>query len=231
MARPRSDIQERILLSAHARFLAEGVEAASLRNVAKDAETSIGMVYYYYTTKDDLFLAVVEETYQKILADLESILASRRTFQERLRGFYARIGAMPQAELEVARLIVREALTSHERRDRLLRRFLRGHLPLLMSAILEACASGEVDKDTHPLVVMSCTLGFAGAMTMLMQSGRAEVDAYVDPAAAPDFMRELLREFAAKFPGGDDLALQLSRFVVRAVSPSSEPGTSSSRGA
>jgi AcrR family transcriptional regulator len=231
MARPRSDIQERILLAAHARFLAEGVEAASLRNVAKDAETSIGMVYYYYTTKDDLFLAIVEETYQKILADLEGILAGQSSFQERLRGFYARIGAMPKAEQEVVRLIVREALTSHERRDRLMRRFLRGHLPLLMRAILEASAAGEVDEDTHPIVVMACTLGFAGAMTTLIQLARVEVDACIDPATAPDFMRELIHSFAAKVPRGDELAQQLSRFVVRAVSPSSAPDKSSSRGA
>jgi AcrR family transcriptional regulator len=80
VARPKSDIQERIVAAAHQRFLAEGVEATSLRNIAKDADTSIGMVYYYYTTKDDLFLAVVEETYQVILADLEQRLGAGDTF-------------------------------------------------------------------------------------------------------------------------------------------------------
>ncbi|HEY5959481.1 MAG TPA: TetR/AcrR family transcriptional regulator, partial [Polyangiaceae bacterium] len=172
MPRPRSDIQDRILLAAHTRFLAEGVEAASLRQIAKDAETSIGMVYYYYTTKDDLFLAVVEEIYQKFLEDLESIWASRHSFQERLCSFYARIGAMSKAEFEVLQLIIRESLTSHDRRKQLKQRFLRGHLPLLMRAILEAISNGEIERSLHPMVAMACTLGFTGASAMLMQVSR-----------------------------------------------------------
>ena len=61
MARPRSDIEPRIVHAARRRFLKEGVDGASLRTIARDAKTSIGMVYYYFPTKDDLFFAVVEE--------------------------------------------------------------------------------------------------------------------------------------------------------------------------
>ena len=45
MARPRSDIEPRIVHAARRRFLKEGVDGASLRTIAKDAGTSIGMVY------------------------------------------------------------------------------------------------------------------------------------------------------------------------------------------
>ena len=61
--------------AARERFLTEGVDGASLREIARDAGTSIGMVYYYFPTKDELFLAVVEEVYAKLLADLASALA------------------------------------------------------------------------------------------------------------------------------------------------------------
>jgi AcrR family transcriptional regulator len=44
MARPASDIQKRIFVAARARFLSEGVDGASLRQIAKDAGTNIGMV-------------------------------------------------------------------------------------------------------------------------------------------------------------------------------------------
>jgi AcrR family transcriptional regulator len=45
MARPASDIAPRIVHAARERFLFEGVDGASLRNIAKDAGTNIGMVY------------------------------------------------------------------------------------------------------------------------------------------------------------------------------------------
>ena len=58
MGRTPSDIAPRIVHAARRRFLSDGVEGASLRAIARDARTSIGMIYYYYPAKDDLFLAV-----------------------------------------------------------------------------------------------------------------------------------------------------------------------------
>jgi len=74
MARPRSDIAPRVVIAARERFLKDGVDGASLRAIAHDARTSIGMIYYYFPTKDDLFLAVVEQVYEKVLADMASAL-------------------------------------------------------------------------------------------------------------------------------------------------------------
>ena len=67
MARPGSDLRSRVVPAARARFLAQGVDGASLRSIADDAGTSIGMVYYYFKTKDDLFLAVVEDVYGELM--------------------------------------------------------------------------------------------------------------------------------------------------------------------
>ena len=44
MARPRSNIKERIVRAARAEFLKIGVEAASLRAIARRARTHLGMI-------------------------------------------------------------------------------------------------------------------------------------------------------------------------------------------
>ena len=62
MARPKSDIEPRIIHAARRRFLEDGVDGASLRKIAREAGTNIGMIYYYFPTKDDLFLAYVAGT-------------------------------------------------------------------------------------------------------------------------------------------------------------------------
>src|SRR6266545_901848 len=105
MARPRTDIAPRILHAARARFLAEGVDGASLRAIARAAGTSIGMLYYYFSSKDDLFLAVVEEVYGALLADLARALAPDAPVEERIAALYQRIAAMSDEELSVIRLV------------------------------------------------------------------------------------------------------------------------------
>ena len=107
MGRPRTDIKARVLHSARARFLADGVDGASLRTIAKDAGTSIGMVYYYYPTKDALFLDVIEEVYAKLLVDLEARLGGTAPLRDRLEAAFTRIGHASAEEVDVIRLVVR----------------------------------------------------------------------------------------------------------------------------
>lgn len=168
MARPRTDIAPRILRAARKRFLAEGVDGASLRTIARDAKTSVGMIYYYFPAKDDLFLAVVEERYANLLRELEQLLRAEGTTRSRLRSVFARLGALSPEELDVVRLIVREALVSSTRLDRLLERFSRGHLPLLLAAVTEGVQRGELVDDLPAPLLMIAVLG-AGVLPQIFR--------------------------------------------------------------
>lgn len=168
MARPRSDIGPRIVHAARRRFLAEGVDGASLRMIARDAKTSIGMIYYYFPTKDDLFFAVVEEVYQKILADLTTALATDVAVKERIRRVYERIGRMSKLELSVVQLIAREVLVSSNRLDRLIARFQKGHIPMIVQTLVEGVQNGTIDAGLPPAVLFLSTVA-VGAVPQVLR--------------------------------------------------------------
>ena len=156
MARPRSDIAPRILTAARQRFLEEGVAGASLRKIAEDAGTNIGMIYYYFPTKDDLFAAVLEEIYEGFLADFEAILDSEGPLDQRLRRLSTRIGEMSEPEFAVFRISVREALVSTDRLGKLADRFMRGHVPVILSALQKSVGAGELRRDIpFPMIVIA----------------------------------------------------------------------------
>jgi TetR/AcrR family transcriptional regulator len=161
MARPRSDIAPRILHAARARFLEDGVEGASLRRIAKEAGTSIGMVYYYHPTKDDLFLAVVEEVYAVLLEEIAASLSPEVTAEERIRRLVGRFGRMSADEFDILRLIVRELLVASPRVDKLVERFARGHIPLILGTLRDGMMSGELSTAHHPAVMAVATLALA----------------------------------------------------------------------
>ena len=170
MARPRTDIQPRILHAARARFLAEGVDGASLRAIARDAATSIGMVYYYFPTKDDLFVGVVEEIYAALMADLERLVGEHAGFVPRVEALYRRIAHMSPIEGDIVRLVVREALVSSERLARIIERFKRGHVPLLLRVVAEGRAEGVLTADV-PLPLMAiATAVLGGAPQMILRA-------------------------------------------------------------
>lgn len=182
MARPRSDIKERAVAAARERFLADGVDGTSLRAIARDAGTSIGMLYYYFPTKDDLFLGVVEQVYSRLLDDLSQILESEHDPEKRLEAVFRRMGGVSQRELEVIRLVVREALVSSERRDQLVERFLRGHVPLILGTLEEGVQAGRLRDDVPLPVLMMCAL----AMGVVPQLVRRQIGERGPLASAPE---------------------------------------------
>jgi AcrR family transcriptional regulator len=153
MGRPASGIRERLVEAARVRFLSEGVDGASLRDIAKDAETGLGMVVYYFPKKEDLFLAVVESVYAPLLSDILQRLGEMTGTRERLRGVVLRLAEASTRELEVLRLIAREAIGSTTRRRRILRRFMKGHIPHLMAVLTEGVERSELD-GAIPLPLM-----------------------------------------------------------------------------
>lgn len=200
MARPRSDIRPRIIQAARARFLTDGVDGASLRGIAQDAGTSIGMIYYYFPTKDDLFLGVVEDVYAGLLADLSVALDPSAPVEERLRNVYRRAGAMSEVEFMVIRIVIREALVSSARLERLMQRFARGHLPLLLQTVQQGMDEGVLTAR-HPLPVQIASIGVL--------------------AIFPQVIRRLLGQTSpvllAMLPEGEDLAATLADVLLHGL--------------
>jgi AcrR family transcriptional regulator len=202
MPRPRTDIQPRIVHAARARFLAEGVDGASLRTIAADAGTNVGMVFYYFPTKDDLFLAVVEEFYARLLQDLSRTLTGDASVRERLKRTFVRLGSATEDELDVVRLVAREALLSSERFKKVLARAQRGHLALLGTTLLEGVQRGEIDGSVPlPLLIVS-TLAMGGLPQMVRRAtgGQPLFSALPPPEPLAEVSAELLFRAIAPRP-------------------------------
>jgi AcrR family transcriptional regulator len=184
MPRPRTDIQPRVLRSARARFVADGVEGASLRRIAKDAKTSIGMVYYYYPTKDALFLAVVEDVYARLLASLEEVLGARAPARERLTRAFERLGAASDDEIDIVRLVIREALGSSDRFRAVLDRFKVGHIAMMLRTVTEAIDAGELDGGRPAPLLTLIAFGIGGVPQIMRRVAGADLPLFPLPSSA-----------------------------------------------
>ena len=62
----KREIKARLLQSAKDEFLKKGFEKASIREIVKNAGTTIGNFYNYFEGKEDIFSAIVQKTYSQI---------------------------------------------------------------------------------------------------------------------------------------------------------------------
>jgi AcrR family transcriptional regulator len=157
------------------------------------------MLYYYFASKDDLFLAVVEEVYGALLEDLTAALAAGR-FEERLGRLYARFAAMSDREHEVVKLVMREVIGGSPRLGKLVERFQRGHLPLVVGALFDGMREKKVRSDLPPPLVLMLTFAI-GALPQIVRRSAGDLAPFRD------------------LPPPEVLATMLLDVFLRAVSP------------
>ena len=74
--------RRRIMDSALAEFSRQGYGASSINNISSAQDLSKGIIYHYFKTKDDLFLACVEECFQLLTAYLKAHIQPKQDFGE-----------------------------------------------------------------------------------------------------------------------------------------------------
>lgn len=75
----KKEIREKILCAAVEEFKANGFADASIRNIANNAEISLGNIYRYFTNKEALYLAVINPFMDsiKVAIDTEFVFDKR----------------------------------------------------------------------------------------------------------------------------------------------------------
>jgi AcrR family transcriptional regulator len=199
--RPRSDIRPRLLRAARELFLVYGVDGASLRDIAREADTNIGMIYYYFSTKDDLFEAVVGELFPRVVERVSAALAPDAPMATRFERMFVNISKLQEDELVTVRLIIREILVSSERRLRVLALAQKAHFPIILGALFEGLGSGQLSKEHHPGVLAISLFGAAFFAQVVRR------------LAGDGLPKEL------EVPAGEDLARALAHLWLHGSTP------------
>ena len=88
---PKPDVSaERIPLilnSAIKVFSKKGFEAARMEDIAKTAKLSVGGVYWYYKSKEEIIIAIMEQLIDKDVKDLRALLEAEGTVRARLEAY------------------------------------------------------------------------------------------------------------------------------------------------
>lgn len=172
--------------AARHEFLERGVAATPLRAIARRARTNLGMIYYYFPSKDELFLAIIEEPYAKMVDSVAAILGQDAPLHERIRALYRRLGAATIEEGETFRLVIGEGMKSATLRSRLFARVWRGHLPLLFKALEDGKRDGllAASAPTPLLGIVTAAVGLLPQIVLrLMPLGIPADDALADKLA------------------------------------------------
>lgn len=79
--------REQILAGAWRVFKLKGFDAASMNDITREAGVSKGTIYVYFSNKEDLFVALVDQHRQEFAASMRNILAGTEEVRDGLKQF------------------------------------------------------------------------------------------------------------------------------------------------
>lgn len=155
-----SETIARILDAAETLFAEHGFDAVSMNAIAERAGVSKANVFHHFTSKQDLYLAVVRAACHDASQHLDDLGSDEAPMAERFEGFArAHLTSLLEHE-QVARLTLRELLGDDPHRGQELAEQVYGEKFARFVAILRAGQqSGELRADIDPAVVATLLIG------------------------------------------------------------------------
>jgi len=81
----REATKMKILEAAVALFAEKGLAGTSTKDIAKKADVSVGLMYHYFKTKDEMFNAIIEDSLASI-SDFREVL-NKQSFEDGVKTF------------------------------------------------------------------------------------------------------------------------------------------------
>lgn len=198
-----ADKRQRILDTAVEEFARNGFANANVNRIAKKAGISIGSLYKYFVTKDDLYMYVVHEASLIIQEYVREILSSDTTVMEKIERLLRAAHDYSIEEPDIIKLYGVITSDNDEERAAIVAKKLEGITSAAYRQLMaEAQQRGEVRDDISPGVLavmvdnqlMSTQFSFANSyynrrlMLFLGEDGRKEKNDGIDDEINVDQM-------------------------------------------
>lgn len=148
-----------ILEAARSVLADKGYEAASIGEIARQAGISEGLIYRYFDNKRDLLMAVLGQFYLRVINGLESTVARKNTFRDRLRILIKKHLEAFASDTELCRLFLTQVRVASDYRGSEIHRLNRRYTSILLGVIQDGIAEGVVRADVDPRMLRDMLFG------------------------------------------------------------------------
>src|SRR4051794_4970715 len=138
------DRYDAILAAATRVFAEKGYSTASITEIAQAADISDGLIYKYFTNKRDPLEHVLTSFYVRIIADLETKVATGRNFEQRLYIWVSEHLHFFVSDIVLCRFFIWEARAASDYRGSATQHLNRRYTSILIKIVDEGIAEGEI---------------------------------------------------------------------------------------
>ena len=164
------EVRDRLLDAAVEIAVEQGFETAGLREIARRAEVSPGMISYYFGDRQGLYRAMFERVFARVQEKVDAVLdAPDRTSEDRVADLVRIQITSIAADPWMPIVVMREMLS---RQDSPIRDFIgefmaKGPIAMMIERLEQAQREGAISKDYDPRM-LAMTIGSLSGFPFLM---------------------------------------------------------------
>ena len=185
-----SDVAARIMTNALPLFADHGYSGVSMRAIAAAAGLTIGTLYHYFSNKEALYMAVLQDSYATCAEQWQAIFEAPTPPLQRLRDYLLHYCTFAAENKEFVGLVKREQLEGNPQRMDLMANVLLGDQFEQTWRLL-----AEINPDIDARMAANSLIGMVVhhfEIAALRQRFPQHIDDYDDPAKVSEHIYRVL---------------------------------------
>lgn len=184
------EVRRRQIVDAAKRcFIAKGLDATTMRDIAKEARLSLGGIYFHFASKAEIFRAICNETYGTVLRRWQTMTDPAETgVQSLIRGLAEQNLQLIESDPDYFRLalVLNGAAVVNEELKTVKRAHHTGFVDFIANALSEGVTAGELIEHDSRAIAESIVALFDGFYL------RRAIDADISPRASTTAALDLI---------------------------------------
>jgi TetR/AcrR family transcriptional regulator len=135
--------EEAILRAAERLFGRHGFTSTTVHDIAKEAGINSALIFYYFESKEKLYILLVERQQERLIGKLCRVLEGEGSAKERLGAFISLSSKLVLTHVNVHKILMREALGFGEEHNLPLKRYFEDILSPIEKVIREGVKAKE----------------------------------------------------------------------------------------
>ena len=190
--------REQILAAAADAFRAKGYQAASISDIATRLGSDRANVYYYFASKEEIFLALVRQAVESNVADVEAAAGETGSPTDRMLRVIEALAASYEQHYPYLHLYVQEDMRrlsdDGSEAEKHLRDCSRRYDEALLTIARDGVRSGEFRPDVDPQMLKFAVLGAVNWTHRWFTPDGPMTGAQIGRAFSDIFLRGFIRE-------------------------------------
>jgi AcrR family transcriptional regulator len=156
MSSTEPSIQERILTAARGLFLTKGYNGSNLRDIASEAQVSMGGIYHHFDSKEDIYNALIHsQEAPKALATISELFEDP-LFPENLGDIGSTIFQSVREHRDFFKLVYLDVLEFQAKNVRHIIQAFRKIISSRSADLLSHRTAKNQVADVHPAIMVRC---------------------------------------------------------------------------